>query len=201
MNEKFFDLRKEKQNRMINAGLHIFALNGYHHASTDEIVKEAGISKGLLFHYFGSKAGYYAFLYSYINRYALLEYSSEIRDGRRDLFTLHRDLLRVEAGLMEQYPYLFLYLESLRSETDPEALASLDELDRSVPEFYHDVLQQADATPYLRIDNEARLDDIIHYIKIGLMRERLQGSGTQIADYAKVMDRYLTSLQRMASKL
>lgn len=201
MNEKFFDLRKEKQNRMINAGLHIFALNGYHHASTDEIVKEAGISKGLLFHYFGSKAGYYAFLYSYVNRYALLEYTSEIMDGRKDLFSLHRDLLRVEAGLMEQYPYLFLYLEAIRSETDPEALAVLPDLDRSVPEFYHDVLQQADATPYLRIDNEARLDDIIHYIKIGLMRERLQGSGSQIADYSKAMERYLTSLQRMASKL
>ena len=58
MNDKFFDLKKEKQDRMINAGLHIFAMNGYRHASTDEIVKEANISKGLLFHYFESKAGY-----------------------------------------------------------------------------------------------------------------------------------------------
>ena len=56
MNEKFYDLKKEKQDRMINAGLRIFALNGYHHASTDEIVKEAKISKGLLFHYKPTKA-------------------------------------------------------------------------------------------------------------------------------------------------
>ena len=50
MNEKFFDLNREKQDRMINAALCVFAQNGYRHASTDTIVKEAGISKGLLFH-------------------------------------------------------------------------------------------------------------------------------------------------------
>ena len=44
MNEKFFDLNKEKQDRMINASLKLFALNGYKHASTDDIVTEAGIS-------------------------------------------------------------------------------------------------------------------------------------------------------------
>lgn len=49
MNDKFFDLKQEKQDRMINASLKIFSRGGYRHASTDEIVKEAGISKGLLF--------------------------------------------------------------------------------------------------------------------------------------------------------
>ena len=46
------NLKKEKQDRMINAALKVFAMNGYQKASTDDIVKEAGISKGLLFHYF-----------------------------------------------------------------------------------------------------------------------------------------------------
>ena len=55
MNAKFFDLKQEKQDRMVNAALKVFALNGYQHASTDDIVKEAHISKGLLFHYFDSK--------------------------------------------------------------------------------------------------------------------------------------------------
>ncbi len=45
MNEKFFDLKKEKQDRMVNAALKVFAIHGYGHASTDDIVKEAGISK------------------------------------------------------------------------------------------------------------------------------------------------------------
>ena len=65
MNEKFFDLKREKQDRMINAGLKVFAKSGYRHATTDDIVKEAGISKGLLFHYFTNKVGVYVFLMDY----------------------------------------------------------------------------------------------------------------------------------------
>ena len=53
MNSKFFDIKKEKQDRIINAALKIFAMQGYRHGSTDDIVKEAAISKGLLFHYYG----------------------------------------------------------------------------------------------------------------------------------------------------
>ena len=41
MNDKFFDLKKDKQDRIINAALQVFALNGYRHASTDDIVKLA----------------------------------------------------------------------------------------------------------------------------------------------------------------
>ena len=46
MNNRFFELPKEKQDRFINAALQIFAKNGYKKASTDEIVKAAGISRG-----------------------------------------------------------------------------------------------------------------------------------------------------------
>ena len=44
MNEKFFDLKKEKQDRMINAALKVFGMRGYQFASTDDIVREAGCS-------------------------------------------------------------------------------------------------------------------------------------------------------------
>lgn len=44
----------EKEARLIRASIEEFA-KGYDTASTNEIVAKAGISKGLLFHYFGSK--------------------------------------------------------------------------------------------------------------------------------------------------
>ena len=97
MNEKFFDLKKEKQDRMINAALKVFALHGYRHACTDDIVKEAAISKGLLFHYFGSKLGVYAFVYDYSVRYLLLELSTAVDAKETDLFAL---LQQVECGKM-----------------------------------------------------------------------------------------------------
>ena len=44
MNEKFFDLSREKQDRMINGALEVFARNGYKHASTDDMVKAVDVS-------------------------------------------------------------------------------------------------------------------------------------------------------------
>ena len=88
MNEKIFKLKKEKQDRMINAALKIFAVNGYQKASTDDIVKEAGISKGLLFHYFGSKAGVYTFMYEYSSRFMTMELERAVSLREKDLFLL-----------------------------------------------------------------------------------------------------------------
>ena len=55
VNEKFFALPEEKRRRIVNAAMEAFGKNEYKRASTDDIAARAGISKGLLFHYFGSK--------------------------------------------------------------------------------------------------------------------------------------------------
>ena len=62
MNDKFYDIKSDKQERIINAAIKVFAENGYKKASTDVIVKEAEISKGLLFHYFTNKIGLYEYI-------------------------------------------------------------------------------------------------------------------------------------------
>ena len=92
MNEKFFDLKREKQDRMINAGLKVFAKYGYRHATTDDIVKEAGISKGLLFHYFTNKVGVYVFLMDYSVRFLLLELSRAVKKDTTDFFEHYKQM-------------------------------------------------------------------------------------------------------------
>ena len=72
MNEKFFDLAKEKQDRIMNAAISTFARRGYKYASTDEIKSKAGISKGLLFHYFGDKASLYRYVCEYSSKYVMM---------------------------------------------------------------------------------------------------------------------------------
>lgn len=65
MNEAFNKLDQGKQERIIRAALQEFAEKGYKHASTNAIVKNAGISKGMLFYYFNSKQDLYYFLVEY----------------------------------------------------------------------------------------------------------------------------------------
>lgn len=202
MNEKIFDLKKEKQDRMINAGLRIFALNGYHHASTDEIVREAKISKGLLFHYFGSKAGYYGFLYGYVSRYVILELRGAIRlqgaEARMEFWELQQQLMEAEGSLMEQYPAVFLFLESIRMEDDMEGLTALEELDTTVPDVYDALLGQADLSSCPRLRDPAQLQDLLHYVKIGLMRELLYDRTTPISLYNQRLQRHLDTLRALS---
>ena len=55
MENKFLELPKEKQLRIINAGMEYFGQYGYKNAKTDDIATKAGISKGLLSYYFKNK--------------------------------------------------------------------------------------------------------------------------------------------------
>ncbi|MCG8400498.1 MAG: TetR/AcrR family transcriptional regulator [Firmicutes bacterium] len=52
-------LTEEKKEQIFQVALKEFAEKGYEQASTNTICKEAGVAKGLLFHYYGSKGGLY----------------------------------------------------------------------------------------------------------------------------------------------
>lgn len=62
MTEAFENLERAKRQRIINAALKEFAANGYEQASTNQIVKQARIGKGMLFYYFDSKKGLFLYL-------------------------------------------------------------------------------------------------------------------------------------------
>ena len=59
--DKFMKLEEEKKDRILSAAMQEFRY-GYKKASTDAIAKIACVSKGSLFHYFGTKEQFYIFL-------------------------------------------------------------------------------------------------------------------------------------------
>ena len=59
--EAFEKLSDDKKELILSAGMKEFSQKPYKEASTDSITKACGISKGLLFHYFGSKKEFYLF--------------------------------------------------------------------------------------------------------------------------------------------
>ncbi len=118
MNEKFFDLAREKQDKMINGALEVFAKNGYKHAATDDMVKAVGISKGLWFHYFGSKEGIYTFVYDYSVKYMLLELSTVVDESVTDYFEMVRQIEQARTRVRKNYPYLSDFLKAAEYESD-----------------------------------------------------------------------------------
>jgi AcrR family transcriptional regulator len=51
--------RPERERQMLEVAGRSFAARGFHAVSMDEIAKQAGVSKPMLYHYFGSKEGLY----------------------------------------------------------------------------------------------------------------------------------------------
>ena len=74
---EFLQYDDARKNRILEAALSEFAERGYRKASTNTIVREAKVSKGLLFHYFISKKELYIHLY----KFALQTITNELYEG------------------------------------------------------------------------------------------------------------------------
>ncbi len=179
MNGKFFDLKKEKQDRMINAALKVFALHGYRHASTDDIVKEAGISKGLLFHYFESKLGAYAFVYDYSVRYMTLEMSSVIDTRETEVFTLLKQHEMAKLQVMRNYPYMQQFLNRSLTEDVKEALLTIEKHRETWLLACDKVRAQMDMSQLPAGVDGDKLLKMVDYTVKGLMTERFLDASFQ----------------------
>ncbi|MEH7353408.1 TetR/AcrR family transcriptional regulator [Neobacillus drentensis] len=126
MFSKFLNLDKEKQDRIINAAIKEFAQKGYDHASTNEIVKEAGISKGLLFHYFGNKKQMFLFLFDHCYELIADHFYQKIDLTEKDFFTRIRQAVIIKMELLKTYPDLFKFIEEAYLEDSPEVKMEVD---------------------------------------------------------------------------
>ncbi|MDL2301348.1 TetR/AcrR family transcriptional regulator [Lachnospiraceae bacterium OttesenSCG-928-D06] len=179
MNGKFFDLKKEKQDRMINAALKVFAIHGYRHASTDEIVREAAISKGLLFHYFESKRGVYTFVYDYSVRFMIMELRTAVNAKTTDLFEIMKQMEFARMQAMRGYPYMQQFLNRSMSENVSEALLSIEEKREMLIECYDKIYNQMDKTLLPEYVDGDKLWKMLDLTIKGLLTECFQNSSFQ----------------------
>lgn len=197
MNDKFFEQKQEKQDRIINAALKVFAQSNYRHASTDDIVKGAGISKGLLFHYFTSKLGLYEFLFDYSVRFMLLELSREVKRSETDFFVLTMQMERARMQVMRLYPYMQQFLNMALKESMAEAA----ECTRQKREEYQESMRayslQADYSVFAGIGSADRMVCLMQYVIDGITADMSkQHDFTPEKLYREICE-YIAMLQRM----
>lgn len=186
MNDKFFDLPREKQDRMINGALEVFAKNGFKHASTDDMVKAVGVSKGLWFHYFGSKAGLYVFVYEYSVKYILLELSTVVDEGEKDFFELVRQIELARSKISKNYAFMASFLEKAASETDTEILEQIQESRNVLQEKITGLLKNTEING---LEDKARRDKIkkiAGYTINGIIKEKTLAGAEPDAVYREI---------------
>ncbi len=200
MNEKFFDLKKEKQDRMINGALKVFAASGYAHASTDEIVKEAGISKGLLFHYFISKLGLYVFIYDYSVRYLMLELSTGVSAKETDYFELLLQVKQAQLKAMKNYPHMLRFLNKSREEDVGEVLLETEDKRGILPGRYQEIVGRADLARFKKDMDVEMVGKVLQFTMEGILEEQFRNDSFQPDSYYEEVKRYLAMMKKLSYK-
>ncbi|HHV96611.1 MAG TPA: TetR/AcrR family transcriptional regulator [Clostridiaceae bacterium] len=123
MYESFENLPEDKKKRIIEASINEFAKNGYEKASTNSIVKAAGISKGLLFHYFGSKKNLYLYIVDYVSQYLIKKFYEINEKPSPDIFErlLEQGIIKLKLAYEHPLMYELLYKAFVNT---PEELKS-----------------------------------------------------------------------------
>lgn len=124
--QAFMNLTEEKRQAIINAALREFSLNNYATASTNKIVSNANISKGILYHYFGSKKNLYLFLYDYTTTKFSEALNRQIDLAEPDIFKRYEQIMKIKVDLMKQYHALFDFLKKAYAETSSEVRDELN---------------------------------------------------------------------------
>ena len=132
MLSKFFNLEQEKQERILNAATKEFAEKNYANASTNEIVKQAGISKGLLFHYFKNKKELYLFLYDYYLELLVNDLFANIDLDEPDIFNKYRSITLIKFELMKKHPEMFTFVRLAFEEDSPEIKIELEKRNKDI---------------------------------------------------------------------
>lgn len=118
--EKFFNLPLEKQTAIINAALEAFGTNGYKKASISDIATAAGISKAMVFHYFGTKKELYLYLINYCGNLIISEVKEKFDISVTDFFERIIQTSNIEIAVIKKHPATISFLTSVYFETNEE---------------------------------------------------------------------------------
>ena len=183
--EKFLALPTDKQERIINASMKEF-LQGYKKATTDSIVKEAGISKGLLFHYFGTKEGLYTFLIDHGIDILQREYISLINTHQPDILESIWQLALLKQDVSLHFPVIFDFLTMAHVDKGAHSLPSSVSLEK-----FAAIQAGMMADVYAHADMSLFKDDIDPKIAMEIIGWTMAGYGqSKAAQVATVRENY-----------
>jgi len=133
---KFLSLPQEKQNKIVTAAMNLFGEVGYKKAYVSEIASAAGVSKALIFHYFGSKKDLYSYMVYYTGKIVMTEAHEKRDTANKEFFERAIITTRFRLSIISRYPAMSSFIESVYSEDDPEVASDVERL-RSIAGDMH----------------------------------------------------------------
>lgn len=161
---------QETREKILHAAYLEFEAHGYTHASTNRIVEAAGVSKGTLFNYFGSKEKLYN---------ACIEQAIEITEESTT------GMLYEETGFIERMYEMMQFKQAFQMKHPAlTQFLSKSYLDRSLPEEYQKRMDQFTESSlnqlFTGIDHSRFRDDLPEETMMDLIRWTLDGYAEQM---------------------
>lgn len=186
-------MEPEKRDRIINAAMKEFN-KGFKKASTDAIVREAGISKGLLFHYFGNKESLYEFILKYTIDVVIREYFEIINFEQKDFLERMWQTILLKIDLSYKYPLMFDFLTTAYKESENNKI--LEVFNHVFTEIAPKIFANIDETLFKEGIDPKRAVNIIYWTQRGYADTQLQKiNSTSIEDFQKEYGRYLEEIK------
>lgn len=123
--EKFLALPYEKQETIVDAAMKVFASAGYKKTYVSEIAKESGISKAMVFFYFGSKKSLYLYLMEISFSAVAAAFSKLLNHNVTDFFDRILQMTQVKLSVMQEHPDILAFLTSMYFERDEEVIEEI----------------------------------------------------------------------------
>lgn len=187
---KFLNLKPEKQEKILEVAIREFADKGFERASTNEIVKEAGISKGILFHYFKNKKTLFLFVYDYSVEFCMKEFFKKVDGDEKDIFEKLRQISSFKMELVYKYPEIFKFIEVATGEDSTEVKTEIEERKKKLAESnYSKVFNNIDKSKFRDGVDVSRAINIIMWTLEGFGTSELQkakASESKGLDYEKI---------------
>ncbi|MGB9789244.1 MAG: TetR/AcrR family transcriptional regulator [Thermotoga caldifontis] len=136
----------EVRNEILNAAIEEFAENGYEAASTNTITRRAGVSKGLLFHYFKNKEGLYIACYEHVLKWSQTQFEDFAEKAKRlDFFEFLREwgLRKIQLAIEKPvYAKFLLTVTNLPAKLRQKIVAMIKE---TLLSSFHVISQKIDS--------------------------------------------------------
>ena len=202
MQLKILNTEPKKRDVILNAALKEFSLKGFDNASTNVIAKEAGISKGLMFHYINSKKDLFLFLYDYCADRINKEYIDLMNFNEKDIFKRLRKSYILQIELLKQHPWIFDFIMMSDMTNSEEINKKLEErVNKKLSQCQKQMFEIIDETKFRSGLNLERCKQIIFWTNVGFTNEILEDirkSSITELDYDQILtqlDNYLNELK------
>ncbi|OAA86796.1 TetR/AcrR family transcriptional regulator [Clostridium ljungdahlii] len=198
---KIFTMDAMKRDTLFTVAMSKFAKSGYKKTTTDEIISEAEISKGLLFHYFGTKKDLYIFLFEYANTTIMQDFYGQINIKEKDILERLRKMFLLKIELTNKYPAIFDFVASAFYEKDPTVATKISKYTNQLySDAQKEIFKDIDLSLFKENIDTHKAVNIIIYTFRGYS-EAQASPEKRTEDYRKEYKRYIKDINEYITML